>query len=257
MKNLAVVFLLALLSVVSGVDQAQGQSNAREAFETGNEAYQAENYEQALENYLTAASSAHSFELYFNLGNTYFKLDSLGKCILYYERAREIRPQNEDIVVNLQIARQQLIDKIEPLPSLGVNSFWERITAESNLATYSWLSIAGLFLSAAIYLLMLLYRHRASLRSPLRVIFTILMVFSIGSLFLAYQTNSRLESEKSAVIMVSATNVVLSPESSAKKVFELHEGTKVEITEKSGEWLKVKLANGSTGWLKAETLEII
>ncbi|MFZ6053003.1 tetratricopeptide repeat protein [Halocola ammonii] len=249
--------MTSIICASGGIGKLQAQSDAQDAFERGNEAYQSENYEQALENYLSAASDAHSFELYFNLGNTYFKLDSLGKSILYYERAREIKPKNEDIVVNLQIARQQLIDKIEPLPSLGVNSFWERVTAESNLTTYATLSIVGLFLSAAIYLLMLLFRNKPSLRSPLRMVFIFLMIFSLGSLFLAYQTNNRLESQKSAVIMVPVTDVVLSPEGSAKKVFELHEGTKVEITERSGEWVKVKLVNGSTGWLKFKALEVI
>jgi tetratricopeptide (TPR) repeat protein len=255
MKKLRTLFVAGILLCLTNVLIAQDE--ARQDFDAGNQAYQSENYEGALEKYLAAAQETRSFELYYNLGNTYFKLDSLGRAILYFERAREINPESEDLAINLQIARQQLVDRIEPLPSLGVNDFWDRITAESRIPLYTVLIIAGLFLSALIYFIMLLLRKNREAIKPLRVVFILTLAFSIVCFLLGFSADQKSSKGKSAIVMSQSVKVRPAAKENKEALFTLHEGTKVIVTEREGDWVRVQIANGSIGWLRSNALETI
>ena len=110
MKKLIICFVV-LFSVLS-------YSQTPEAlFSKGNNFYQNGNYSKAIEAYLAIEKQGlQSDVLYYNLGNSYYKLNKVAPTIYYYEKALKINPANEDAISNLAFAKRMTIDVIEELP---------------------------------------------------------------------------------------------------------------------------------------------
>ncbi len=199
-------------------------------------------------------------EVYFNLGNAYFKLDQLGLSILNYERAKKLSPNDEDLKFNLKLANQRTIDKAESLPRLFLDEWWDNLKSMHSERTWGIRSIvcfmiflffSGVFITAD-------------------RIFTKQLGFWLASLFFLFASASFLVSsssyrsssgENSAVIISSSVEVKNSPAETGKKLFILHEGTKVStpqvILSPDGGWVMVQLSTEKAGWVKRSSLEFI
>ena len=96
-----------------------------ELFDKGNDLYNQGRYLEAIESYSDIIKDGkHSSELYYNMGNSYYKLNDIANSIFYYEKALLLNPKSEKIANNLSFAQNMLIDKIEPLPQNQINSFF-------------------------------------------------------------------------------------------------------------------------------------
>src|SRR4030042_1361961 len=117
--NLCFVFLICLT-----VARLYAQSSL-DLLHDGNELYAQGRYQDALEKYETVIKTGfESGELYYNMGNSCYKLQQIGKAILYYERAAKYLAGDEALEKNLAIARLVSIDKIEPIPRLRL-TIWK------------------------------------------------------------------------------------------------------------------------------------
>ena len=132
-----------LLLVLPMCSTAMDQEDARALFEQANVAYESESYLEAFQLYDSVATAFRSFELCYNAGNAAFRSDQLGASILYYERARKIAPTDDDLQVNLTIANEKVVDRIQELPSLGVDNLWNVLTATRRLPLWTWLALIG------------------------------------------------------------------------------------------------------------------
>lgn len=97
-----------------------GPSGLESSWQSANQFYSDGNYEDAVNQYESILNSGYeSSELYFNLGNAYFKLNQIPSAILYYEKARKLAPEDEQINFNLSLANSRIVDKMEPLRGIS------------------------------------------------------------------------------------------------------------------------------------------
>ena len=249
-KASALVLLALVMSTLPLATNAATKTSADQEYKRGN-------YPQAIADYKSLLKKTPSAEVYYNLGNAYFRSDSIPQAILAYERAALINPGNSYIRFNLQFARGKTIDKVaEPDEMFFIS--WFRSAA--NLATVDGWATMVLFSAALLGCCILLYffSSRILVRKVgfgCAIAFAILFVLS--NVFSLYQKNA-LTSKEGAIIMAPAANLKKTPIRSGADEAVLHEGTRVDIADRSIKgWLGVKLADGREGWIEENTVEEI
>lgn len=246
-------FFLSILFCFSVGDVSAAAEN--EEFEKANKAYIAGFYENAIDLYENILQDGQeSSKLYYNLGNAYFKNEQIPQAILNYERALMFDPSNEDYQYNLKVANAQIVDKIEVMPELFYLRWWS--TLKQWFPPDTWIGIAltaftFIFLSIALFLLSKQIIQRKIMFSA-GVVFTVVAILS-GTI--AWQTYKSNESEKGAIVFAPTLPVKSSPDDSSIDLFVIHEGLKVQLIDKIGDWYEIRIANGSKGWVKAGNLE--
>jgi tetratricopeptide (TPR) repeat protein len=253
MKNVAAIMSFFLLFFnVSG--QSAGQEGK---IQTGNQYYASGDYSAAAEQYESVLSSGYeSAGLYFNLGNTYFKLNNIPASILFYEKARKLDPTDENIRFNLALANSRIIDKMEPLPEFFLKTGWKSIRDlySSNLwATYG---VAGFILALAFIAVFIIFNSVFTRKLAFWTAIVLLGIMFLSFLFSisSYREYNR---KSSGIIFTPTVTVKSSPNEGSVDLFVIHEGTKVSITDKVEGWSEVRLANGNVGWVKTDTFRLI
>jgi tetratricopeptide (TPR) repeat protein len=137
-----IVFCTVLILIFAFVSISYAQDATMKNFEQGNEAYQSGNYLKAIEYYNQIIDNGYqTSEVYYNLGNAYYKLKNIPEAILNYERALKVDPSDEDSEFNLRIANLQTLDKIEPLPKLFYQEWWESLSGWLSSGTWSFIMV--------------------------------------------------------------------------------------------------------------------
>ncbi len=114
------IILLVILGVVLNTLNAQ---SPRELLNKANTSYSQSQYKEALTDYLKIEEMGYASEvLFYNIGNTYFKLNEIGKSILYYERALKLNPSDKDLINNLTLAKEFTLDRIEEIPDFIIKT---------------------------------------------------------------------------------------------------------------------------------------
>lgn len=250
MKKLVLAFAL-FISLVSF-------SQTPEAlFAKANSLYKNGSYTKAIELYLSIEKSGlHSDDLYFNLGNSYYKLNKVAPSIYYYEKALKLNPAHVDAISNLAFAKRMTIDVIEELPKTFLQRFSENVIQKLPFDTWAIFAVIASFLAALFFLV---YYFSSSSKGKLFFFnASILGVFVlIICAFFAFKNYNTIKNTKTAIIFFERVTVKNAPTNSSEAVFELHEGTKVQILDKLDNWIKIKLADGKIGWIKASNLKEI
>lgn len=189
-----------------------------------------------------------SAPLLYNIGNTYFKMRNYPMAILYYEKALKLDPTNKEIKQNLAIANALITDKIEPMPVFFLTKWWRNIG--NQLSANGWAG-ASLKLFGLLLILLFVYftaRTRGVRKASFFTSILVIILF-VCSLIFAYQKHQYLNEQNEAIVMTPTITVKSSPSSSGVDLFVLHEGTKVEIMDKADNWDKIKISDGSVGWM--------
>lgn len=225
-------------------------------FRANNE-YSKELYTNAVEHYLQIIDQGYeSAELYFNLGNAYFKLDDIPSAILYYEKAKKLDPNEKDINFNLNVANTKIADKIEPVPELFFQRWWRSVYNLFGANAWAKISVIGFilfFILLAFYLLSnFLVIRKVAFYAGVIIFFLTLFSFTV-----AYQKYHIIKNQKEAIVFTPTITVKSSPNQNSVDLFVIHEGSKVRIIEEVGGWYEIRIANGSVGWLPASSLKTI
>lgn len=255
----ASAMLVASLLILSPLSaKAQDLSYPDSLWNAGVEAYTAGQWSLALEDWEAVRSSgAVSAQLYYNLGNAYYKTGEIGKAILWYERAAKLSPEDADVRYNLEFARASTQDRIDSVPEFFLRS-WIR-KASHALPGNVWAVLSLVLFAAALSLGLLFLLGSAA---PARrtgffcgIAALLLSVMCFG--FAARQRSDR-ESASAAVVMRAVSSVKSSPSADASTdLFILHEGTKVEILDAVAGYTLIELADGRQGWISTPDIEII
>lgn len=224
---------------------------------SGDSAYNNENYILAISKYEEVLEQGlESAELYYNLGNAYFNVNNLPSAILNYERAKLLAPGDDDIDFNLNIANSMIPDKIEVVPDIFYISWWKTLRNSFNLHTWTVGSIS-IFVILIICLGFFILSRSIVLRKLAFWTGTAAFLISIVFFTMTY-TKYDIESKHLYAIVFDPTiTVKSSPNQIGKDLFVIHEGTKVFILEEINGWCNIEIANGSTGWLVAESIKRI
>lgn len=230
---------------------------AEQAFDQANQLYQQGKFTDAIEKYEAILQSGLvSAELYYNLGNAYYKTGNIGKAILNYERALRLQPNDDDILHNLQLANLMLMDRIEPTPRLFIWDWWEGIKGAFSLSGITWIAYVIFLLvlgSIATVLLAGTYAlRRVGFAAALggAVLLGIALVIFFGKL-------DDVQRSDLAIVTANITTIKNSPDPKSTDAFVLHSGVKVLVTDRVNEWLKIRLADGKVGWIERNGCEVI
>ena len=248
--RLLTAFLIAHFSLLTSSAAVPLKSQADSAFVQ-------EHYQQAIKLYEEALKEGVSAELYYNLGNSYYRMDNITQAVLNYERALLLSPGDKDIRFNLQMARSKTIDKITPESEMFFVTWYRSLV---NLQSVdAWARLALIALVAAIILaLAYLFADAMWLRKVGFFGGTLfILLFLVGNLF-AWQQKRGLIHRTGAIVIKSAVNVKSTPSKNGTDLFILHEGTKVTITDSSmKEWREIRVGDGKAGWLQTSEIEVI
>ncbi len=222
-----------------------------------NEHYTKDEFKPAIDLYnQILMTNMESAEVYFNLGNAYYKTGQYTLSILNYERAKLLNPDDEDIDFNLLVVNQHVVDAIQDLPGIFIVRWWDALVNSQTTDTWAVLSIIGF----VAFLSMLGLYFFAKTSDIKRVSFGIgcfLILFTVFSWSFAAKQKGRLVNHAYAIVMQPTVTVKSSPSEKGTNLFVIHEGLKVKITDKIGDWVEVKLADGNKGWLLTESIERI
>lgn len=214
-------------------------------------------YEQAADFYKQVlAKGFESADVYYNIGNASFKTNDLASAILYYEKALKLAPGDEDIRYNLKVANSLITDKIDVVPDLFYEIWWKTLLNLFSGNTWAWVGIVFLALALASFGVFVL-AGSYTLRKASFILSMTMLVFMLFSTGFALNSTNRQLSHAYAIIFDPAVTVKSSPDDSSTDLFVLHEGTKVNVTDKVNDWIKVKLANGNVGWILAKSIKEI
>jgi tetratricopeptide (TPR) repeat protein len=240
--------------VIAGISSAD---EAAQRFEQANQLYLQAKYPDAVAQYEKIVQSGfESGELYFNLGNAYYKSGNIQKAILNYERARQLLPRDEDVQFNLQLANLQVVDKIDAVPRLFVYRWVDSMLALFSLSTMGWIVYSFFILTLAAFAFFLYARtypqKRLSMFAGL-VFSTALILTMIGYGVQSYkETNTEF-----AIVMSDVANIKAAPDSKGNDLFVLHKGLRVQVLDSVNHWRKIRLADGKVGWIPEEDCESI
>ncbi|MDH7514533.1 MAG: tetratricopeptide repeat protein [Bacteroidota bacterium] len=247
---IAVVFLFLPLSMcgAGGFDLDRSWGEAASAYHAGDYGHAVEIYEHILANGFASPA------LYYNLGNAYYRRGELGKSILCYRRALVLQPSSQYIRDNLALAEMRVKDRVEPIPLLFIIRKWNELKETSTVWALAvgacfplWLLMAAVFVFFGF--------ERVVLRRVALFGGCISFLFLAASLFLLFDKMEDLSARRTAVILAREAPLRVSPEMGAPQQFLVHEGLTVEVLEQKGNWLHVRLADGTKGWLLADSLE--
>ncbi|MCW5907835.1 MAG: tetratricopeptide repeat protein [Chitinophagales bacterium] len=197
------------------------------------------------ENILT--QDLKSAEVYYNLGNCYYKLNNLGRAVLNYERALKLAPNDEDIKHNLQLALHKTVDKIQPVPQLSIVTWWQSFTNWQSAKGWNTFAIVALWLAFAVFAVYLFI----GFKRITTFVGSFLLILSIAFVSLAFKQNKAEQYSDEAVLMVTSVYVKSAPDTNGNDIFVIHEGLKFRLLDNVGNWHKIRLADGKTGWLQS------
>lgn len=245
--------LFLLVPMVSFANLQQADS----LFTMANKHYQEEDYTAALEDYKEIEKyGIVSEELFYNIANTYYKLNKIAPAIYYYEKVLKINPRYKDADFNLTFAKRMAIDNIEPLPKTITQKFTKSIILQLTYNQWAWIAV-GLAFAFGILFLLYHFSYEPKIK---RIYFTgsfISAALAILLLFFAYANHEYQKNNTEAIVFAQQTDVKTAPSMSSAVSFQLHEGTKVKVLEGVDNWKKIKLADGKIGWIVAEDVKEI
>lgn len=219
--------------------------------------YASAQYEKAITAYQQVIENGYeSAELYYNLGNAYYKSNKIPWAITHYERALKLAPGDEDILFNLQLANTHVVDKIEVLPEFFLTSWWNRFIQLFSSNQWALISIST-FVSGLVLLLIFSLSGRVVARKFSFWLAVLLILVSVFSFNFSRKQKWVALNEPKAIIMTPSVVVKSAPSETGTELFLIHEGLKVKVTDKLGDWREIKLSDGNKGWVKQEDLIVI
>ena len=220
----------------------------------GNAAYRAGNWQLAIDFYAGARIS--NADLFYNRANAHFKNGELGMAVLYYNRALRIKPRDEDIITNLEIARQKIIDRIEPPKSSRIFELARSLLYSLSVNEHAFIMMllfTLLVLSAGVLMTLAPGRNRAAavnVFAAVAVLFTVQTVITVTLTLV--QNNTRM-----AVVVAKKVDGLSSPYPGSDKLFELHEGMEIRVLREENGFQEATLPTGWTGWVRSDAVEEI
>jgi len=243
MRQITFLFLVVFIKTITF------GATPDEQFTQGVEACEAGKYQAAIEQWSSLNQAGlESFDLYYNMGNAYFKKGNYPYAILYFEKALKLKPLDKEGRHNLDLANQQIVKSIKPLPEFFLKKLWRNTSSFFSANVWSWLTLILFWIGITLIVVKLLDWGTGSFKNHYVVggtaIFLSVLFLSLG------MTKAGMEYDARWAIVLDHNKELMSAPESTVDVMELPEGTKLEIIDKIGSWEKVKAPNGEVGWIE-------
>ena len=223
----------------------------------GDSAYMKNDYASAIQIYEALLNRGEAADIYYNLGNSYYKAGDIAKAILNYERALLLQPGNGDIRANLEIARSKTVDKVEPVPEIFFVSWTKSLI--NSMSVDSW-AVCGVvcFILLIVSLYLFIFSKQIELKKAGFISGIVFLAVTILANVFANQQKDELTNRNSAIVINPSVTVRSTPSESGTSLFILHEGHKVGVKDGSmKDWKEIRLEVGKVGWVPASAIVII
>tara|TARA_S200000501_G_C20700888_1_gene689459 strand:+ start:193 stop:978 length:786 start_codon:yes stop_codon:yes gene_type:complete len=245
-----VVKKLIILIILFVLETSFGQTTPEFLFNEGNKAYNAADYENAISLYeQTIKMGNHSAELYYNLGNANYRLNKVAESIYYFEKAKLMRPKDKDILTNSAFANNMTIDAIEKIPISQIDQINKFIIGIFSFEIWTYFTLILLWIFTILFLGYLFFIRTILKRRFFFSSLGILLLF-IFSFSITYSIDQNEKNRKFAILFSKQIDIWSEPNQQGDRLFVLHEGTKIQLLDSLEEWQKIRIANGSEGWIK-------
>ncbi len=229
------------------------ENDLRDLYESGLESYRLGEYEMSIQKYdLILSKGFESIELYYNLGNAYYRSGDVAGSIWSYENCLKLSPGHKDARYNLKLANLKVIDKIVlPEPPRYINWYLDlrqsfTSSQKINFSLFILFMIIILFSGSR----MKIFTQFYILRLVLIFIFFISLYFTLDSIWTTNFFNY-------GIINDLKIEVRSEPNLLSTRLFEVHEGLKVSVNDKLDKWLEIELLDGKKGWIEIENIRLI
>ena len=247
----------AVVAILLAVGNLTAFAAEESRWEEAAAAYTSADYAAALAGYKAIeAESLVSPDLFYNIANCFFKLGDMPHAILYYEKCLKLAPAHADARNNLDICRQFTLDKIDEIPPFLLVTWMEKVKYACSADAWAWISVALVLIAAALLLGFRFFR-RLGARKVSFIFACIVALFALAALLFSLDEKSDALHSDAAVMIQPVSTIKSSPGDGGKSIFVLHEGTKVELLDSLGDWVKIELSDGRQGWVEESTLEKI
>ena len=260
MNKKLTIMLIAVLAIAGfrpcGLHAAsQKETPAYGMFYKANEFFREKKYEQAQEQYeQIIALGIESGNLYYNMGNAYFKSGRLGEALSNFERAKRLIPNDSDLKANINF-----VESLRENPVLAIKPGWIITVLEyfagyfsMNCLSLIWVYIYWLLLIIS-SMTVLLPRYRALLKNYIICGVIILLLVSCVWAVKFYDIESRVY----AFVIDNVIDSKFAPTEEATTHFKVYEGTRVEIIREDGKWARIKTPDNKIGWASRLALDKI
>lgn len=247
-----IILIGSLLLLAWGV-MAAGENLTQQAeteYREGKYLEAADTYKKIL------AEGLESFELYYNLGNCYYKLEENTRAILNYERALLLKPGDKDTQYNLKMAQNRVVDKIEVLPEIFFIRWYKAMVSYFSADQWAYLSVAFFILFLCMVALFF-YSSSVGMKKTGFTLGIVLLFFTVFSVIFAAKQNRLLTERDYAIVVTPSVTVKGAPDNSGTSLFVVHEGLKVRVVESLGDWVNIRLEDGNEGWVAKGDVEKI
>ena len=203
------------------------------------------------------ANQGESADIYYNLGNSYYKMDNIAKAIVNYEKALVLNPGNGDIRFNLELAQSKTVDKVTPMSEIFLITWMKSLTNTMSEKGWAKMGITT-FILMLLCLALYFFGKKIALKKIGFVAALCLLLVCILSNVCASSQKNEAQSHSTAIIMAPSVTVKSTPNEGGTDLFILHEGHKVNIKDNTmREWKEIQLEDGNVGWVPTSVIEII
>jgi len=253
MKNIFITTIILFTTVIS----LFADNNNAELMQKANSLYVEGKYEEAIKEYKKILETEEvAAELFYNLGNCYYRINNFTEAIYYYEKAKMICPNDKDINENLKMANLQIVDKITPLPQFFGTRVVNNIIRSKNSIFWANLSILT-FVVLLSAILIYLFSKIKTLKIISFFSGILLLLISTTTFIFANKQYHYQTSHTQAIVFSPSVVVKSEPEAKATELFIIHEGLKVDIQKNSNDWCQIRLVDGKEGWLKKSDIKVL
>lgn len=249
MKKLLTILLLFIIST-----SVLLADDFNTLMQKGNDFYANNQFAKALNAYdELIKNDISSHGLYYNLGCTYFQLDSLAQSIYYLEKAKQLDPKDADLVHNLSLAYGNQQDDIDKFPELFITSFFKKMA--NLLSSNLWLILAAFSLwFAAIHFYL---KGAGKVFLNLNRLYVYCLLIGLCCFLMAYLNYHFNYNQQEAIVFSSTTTVYKSPNNEAENLLEIHEGLKVSVLDEVDQWYQIKMTDNTKGWLSKSAVKLL
>lgn len=247
--------LILIANLLFGTYMYAGLSDSVDVARTQ---YQEGNYAEVASIYEGIEKGGYqSFELYYNMGNVYYKMNDFVRSVLYYERAYKLDPNDEDLLHNLEKVRAHQVDDIGSMENVFFVAKWYRSVVGA-FSSNTWMYIGGIsFCIALVAFYFFRFNQTTSVKRTSFFTALLFILCAIMSTVFSYNHKSLLEADKAGIVFANSVTIKSEPSVDSKDIFVIHEGLKVTILQMEGAWVRIEVDEEKNGWMLLEDLEII
>jgi len=222
-------------------------------YENGIDAYRKGQYDLAIQEFESIISNNwDSPELYYNLGNAFYRSGNIAGAVWAFESCLKLSPTHQDAIYNLKLANLKVIDRMD-LPAPPFYLKWY-LGIKERFTPSKWLNI---FLFVSLLFALLLAAYRTISLSVLGKLQGIMMTVLFMVLFLTLHSIWTENSYDLGIIYSAQVEARSEPNQFSTHLFEVHEGLRVSIKQTTEEWVEIELLDGKTGWIENDQIRLI